>query len=396
MLLSPHGLRLLNARSSLVSLLFFAVGCSGSGGPQGPVADPPAAAPLAGFASGSILVVSSEATAQSLAVLSLDAATGEVGLLPGSPADLGVPITDAETLAADPSQRRVFFGSNTNGRIAVFELDAMGTPVPVAGSPFSAERTGVSVIKASATGSTIYVGYHFENIISRYDVGAAGALTLAQTISTGANRHVETMILIGDVLYIGFESTSRIVGYQIDGLEAFATDAQGVPTAVADVATNQRPDFLATIGDKLYCSLAQDSSIDAFTVESDGSLTRLAGAPYAFPGIGLFELIAIQPGGNLIAVGGERPSAAMGLYAVNADGSLTPAGAPFVIHNRKGGPEGLVFSADGRFLYVCDHVGQGLYVFDVSGGFLNAAATPRYALPGRQIDVIRLDLAVSP
>ena len=392
----PLGLRLQDVRGALVSLLLVAVGCSGSGSAAGPVTDPPAAAPLAGFASGSILVVSSEATAQGLAVLSLDAATGEVGLLPGSPADLGVAITDAETLAADPSRRRVFFGSNTGGRIAVFELDAMGTPVPVVGSPFLAERAGVSVIKASATGSTIYVGYHLDNVISRYDVGAAGALSLAQTISTGASRHIETMILIGDVLYVGFESTSRIVGYRIDALEAFATDVQGDPTVVADVATNRRPDFLAAIGDRLYCSLAQDSSIDAFTVESDGSLTRLAGAPYAFPGIDLFELIAVQPGGNLIAVGGERPSAAMGLFAVDGDGSLTPAGAPFVMHGRKGGPEGLVFSADGRFLYVCDHVGEGLYVFDVSGGFLDAAATPRYALPGRQIDVIRLDLAVTP
>ena len=104
-----------------------------------PVADPPAVVPLAGFASSSLFVVSSEDTVDGIAVLSLDVGTGEVGLLPGSPANFGVEIGDAETLAADPIARRVFLGSSINGLIAVFELDARGVPTQVAGSPFTAE-----------------------------------------------------------------------------------------------------------------------------------------------------------------------------------------------------------------------------------------------------------------
>ncbi|MHC4450287.1 MAG: lactonase family protein [Planctomycetota bacterium] len=370
-------------------LALSAIACSGGGGEPGPVANPPAVSPLPGFATDRILVVASERAAQNLAVLSVDAATGSLGLLPGSPIDLGVPLDDAETLAADSARRRLFFGSSINGAIAVADVDASGRPIPVAGSPFAAELPGVSVIKLNAAGDAIYVGYHDAALISRYTVAANGTLTLAQSFPTGANRHIETMLLRGDTLHVGFAESSNIVGYRLD--------AQGVlGIEVYSLTTNARPDFLLELGSRIYCSLANDASVDAFDVEVDGSLTRLAGAPYAFAGIAQFELIAAQPGGAHIAVGAEAPSAAIGLYVVQADGSLTPAGAPVVLHDRRGGPEGLTFSADGRFLYVCDHIGEGLYVFELTLSGMAPANPPRYELPGRQIDVLRLDWVVTP
>ena len=157
-----------------------------------------------------------------------------------------------------------------------------------------------------------------------------------------------------------------------------------------------RPDYLVQLGARLYCSLAQDASIDAFDIGAGGALTRLAGAPYAFPGLELFELISVQPGGAHIAVGAEVPSAAVGIYVVQADGSLTPAGPPLVLHDRKGGPEGLTFSADGRFLYVCDHIGEGLYAIELTPSGLALSDPPRYELPGRQIDIVRLPWTVTP
>jgi 6-phosphogluconolactonase (cycloisomerase 2 family) len=370
-------------------LFLILAACSGGDPDPGPVAEPVPALPVAGFATDQILVVASESAGDNLAVLSLDAASGSLGLLPGSPVDLGVPLTDAETLAADDVRRRLFFGSNRNGNIAVADLDAAGTPVPAPGSPFAAERDGVSVVRVAAGGGAIYVGYHAANLLSRYAVAANGALSLVQSFSTGTHRHVETMLLQNDVLYVGFGESSDIAGYRLDVQGALTTE-------VASVATNVRPDYLVVLGDRLYCSLAADGSVDAFDIEADGSLTRLAGAPYRFPGIGQFELIAVQPGGARIAVGAETPTAAVALFAVQADGSLVPDGTPVVLHDRRGGPEGMAFSSDGRFLYVCDHVGQGLYVFEAAPTGIVFADPPRYELPGRQIDVIRLPWAVTP
>jgi 6-phosphogluconolactonase (cycloisomerase 2 family) len=380
-------------RAGLI-VTFVLAACSGAD--LQPVYEPRAIVPPPGFASGTVLVVSSEETASSLAVLSVDTATGELGQLPGSPADVGVRIGDAETLAADPARRRIFFGSNVTGRIAVVELDAAGAPVPVAGSPFVAERPQVSLIQVAPSGGTIYVGYHEEQLLSRYDVDAAGALALAQSVSTAPSGFVETMLRVGDVLYVGFRDSSNVVGYRLDGDDAFATDAAGAPVVVADVPVNRRPDHLMESGGRLYCSLSPDGSIDAFTIESGGALTRLPAAPYRYPGLGAFELMTASPLGDVIAVGAETPSATLALFGVAPDGSLAPAGSPLVVHGRKGGPEGIVFSEDGRLLYLCDHVGQGLYVLEVQGHQVSFAPTPRYDLPDQQIHVLRLDLTVAP
>ena len=380
------------ALTGLVTLTALATGCS----EDDPIAfdGPLPIVPAQGFASGTVFVVSSEGTAESLAALSMDTNTGRLGMLPGSPFDPGIVIGDVETLASDPSRRRVFFGGD-GGALGVFDIDTIGRLIQVTGSPFAAERGTPSVIKTSPTGDMIYVGHHSESIISRYTVDGAGNLALAQTISTAPASHVETMLQIGDVLYVGFLNNSQIVGYQLDSTGVFTVDGMLNPITVANVTTNVRPDYLNAIGDKLYISLANDGSIDAFQIETNGDLTRLAGAPYKFPGIGLYELIAVRPGGTHIAVGAELPPT-VALYSVNGDGSLTPSGQPVTLHSGQGGPEGMAFSADGRFLYVCDHIGGGLYAFEITNDVLGFAPEARYELPGGQIDVLRLDIDVTP
>lgn len=381
------------ALTGLVALVALATGCSD----HDPIAfdGPLPIAPGPGFASGTVFVVSSEGTAENLAVLSMDINTGRLGMLTGSPLNSGIVIDDVETLASDLSRRRVFFGGSGGGALGVFDIDAMGRLIQVTGSPFPAERGTPSAIKTSPTGDMIYIGYHSESIISRYAVDGAGTLTLAQTISTAPASHVETMLQVGDVLYVGFLNNSQIVGYQLDSAGAFSVDGMLNPITVANVTTNVRPDYLNVIGDKLYCSLANDGSIDAFQIEMNGDLTRLAGAPYEFPGIGLYELIAVRPGGIHIAVGSELPPS-VALYSVNGDGSLAPSGQPVSLHSGQGGPEGMAFSADGRFLYVCDHIGGGLYAFEITNDVLGFAPEARYELPGSQIDVLRLNINVTP
>ena len=383
------------ALAILITVTALAAGCSA----DDPVApnEPLPVIPGQGFASGTAFVVSSEATDDSLAALSMDTDTGRLGMLPGSPFNSGIVIGDVETLASDPSLRRVFFGGSANGggALGVFDIEATGQLIQVSGSPFVAERDTPSVIKASPSGDMIYVGYHNDSIISRYTVDGAGILTLAQTISTAPASHVETMLQVGNVLYVGFLNDSQIVGYQLESDGVFSVDGMLNPITVANVTTNLRPDYLNVIGDKLYCSLANDGSVDAFQIEANGDLTRLAGAPYPFPGIGLYELIAVRPGGSHVAVGSELPPA-VALYTVNGDGSLSPSGQPVVLHDGQGGPEGMAFSADGRFLYVCDHIGGGLYAFEIVNDVLGFAPEARYELPGSQIDILRLDIDVTP
>ena len=83
-------------------------------------------------------------------------------------------------------------------------------------------------------------------------------------------------------------------------------------------------------------------------------------------------------------------------YALRYDRSLTPEAQPLRLSGEVGGPEGMAFTADGRFLYVCDHIVGGLFVIDVGDGTLHLSTPGRIDLPGKQIDVVRMDIAVIP
>ncbi len=346
----------------------------------------------------SVLIVTSEGTPLSIALLGLDPATGLLTLDDDSPRDIGAPIGDVETLAFDPARRRIFMGSDQAGRIAVVTVTAQGRLDPVPGSPFLAERARPSSLTLSADATVLWVGYELEFVISAYAVDpASGAITpiAGSPFPTGAGpnvgTHVEHIMRSGDLLFAACRDTSNICLLRIDA----ATGALA-PTGTA-VTTNVRPDYLREIGDRLYCSLSGDGSVDAFDVDRAApTLTRLAGAPYKFPGIGIYEHIEVHPGGALIAVGSELP-AAVALYAVNpADGTLAPTGAALVLHPGQGGPEGMEWSPDGRFLYVASHVNEpGVYAFELAGGALQPASPARYVLPGRQIDLLLAPLPIS-
>jgi len=340
-----------------------------------------------GFASNTVLIVTSEGTPRTLAILSVDVVSGRLGLMPGSPADVGAPVNDVETLAVDTLRRRVIVGSSLTGVIAVVSIAADGSIAPVAGSPFAAERAAPSV--CFLNGDVLYVGYEGDSVISQYAVDpATGALsTLAPTL-TIAGTHVESIARSGDFLFVGCNTTSNIVTLAID-------PATGVlSTTGLAIATNVRPDYLRVLGSRLYGSLSADGTVDAFDINpATGALTRLAGAPYPYPGLGIYEHIEVQPGGQFVAVGSELPPAAA-LYAVNADGSLSPSGTAQVMPGTQGGPEGMEFTPDGRFLYVANHIESGIYVFPVGTGTLGAPR--RWRLEGAQIDLALVGMSVAP
>lgn len=362
---------------------------------QGQVVVPPDAVPVGqGFQSDWVITVSSRETDQSLALLSVNQDTGALGVA-GGPFTSGVRVGDFETLAVDEANRRVYFGGGAQ-LIAVADIAADGSFSAVAGSPFTADVTAnINAVKLNLAQGVAYVGYSNDKI-SMLGLDANGAITgpIAPPISVNGN-FIETMkIFNNSLLYAICNNTSNIVALQIQPDGTLQNLPVNVPVPV-------RPDYIEFIGNNMYVSTsgADDgqSFIDAYAINaSTGALTRLPDAPYAVPGFGVFELLRADPSGQFIAVGSEVPPGVALLSVDQSDGSLTPVQAFATNLPGRGGPEGILWTPNGRFLYVANHITPGIYAYELSGGQLVPATTPRYSLPGFQIDLSINNMPVTP
>ncbi len=380
--------------SLAVGLVASTAGCFGDDPEKPPpVSAPPAAAPGPGFAAKMVLVATTERTPLTLALLSVDERTGALGLLPGSPIDVGAQTGDFETLAVDVARRRVFVGGSNNGRIAVVTVDGRGAVKPVPGSPFIAQGRP-SALALSHDGRFLWVGHEGPGI-SAYAVHVeTGALSPVEgSPFTLPGRHVENLLLSGDWLFVGCRVGSYVAALRVD------RQTGKLALAGEPVLTEPRPDHLRVIGDRLYCSLAEASAIDAFAIDrASGALARLPGAPYRVPGLKDYELIEVHPDGKTIAAGVCEPPC-VALFDVEEDGSLASKGSPAALHGGLGGPEGMEWSRDGRFLYVASHLesADGIYVLEYLGPSLVPADPFRYRIvAGGQIDLALVPLEVAP
>lgn len=156
----------------------------------------------------------------------------------------------------------------------------------------------------------------------------------------------------GGTVYVSDPENSAIRVYLISNQEPAL-----IPASVGPFAVGATPGAMAFSGQTLYVA-SSAGAIFAFTVNSDNSLTSLAGSPFS-AGMGLSHLAVANYTVDdnftntnfLYASNTDDPNGSVSAFTINSNGSLTPvARSPFpTVAN--GGPEGLNVSA-GNFLYV--------------------------------------------
>jgi 6-phosphogluconolactonase len=128
----------------------------------------------------------------------------------------------------------------------------------------------------------------------------------------------------------------------------------------------------------VYVAGYDSSSVGAAVVGSDGSLTPVAGSPFATGAVGP-EAVVLSPGGSSLfashfGVAGPMPLAALGVAANGALSSIP--GSPFGGDTRTG----LAVTPDGRFLYGLDQFHDGVVGFSI-GESGAPAVLPRFPVP---------------
>lgn len=293
---------------------------------------------------------------------SVDAATGAMAAIPGSPFSVGnAPVA----IAVDPTGGYAYVVNQLDSTISAFVIDrSSGVLNAVNGSPFAtgSEPTSVAI---DPTSTFVYVTSRGTNTVSVYALSASsGALTqiTGSPFSTGVSPAAVTVNPLGFELYVANQSDGTIATFSIDngaltpvsgspfaagaGPAALTCDPSGEYLYVADASANtlsglaggmqiagspyltgKAPSSVAVnSADSFVYVVNQDSdNISAFALDSStGALTALVGSPFA-AGIEPSS-VAVEPSGAFAYVV-DTGSDSVSVFAIDATtGALAPSG----------------------------------------------------------------------
>ncbi len=303
------------------------------------------------------------ATASTLSAYALNASTGALTALAGSPVTVpgSVQLYEAKV---DPSGKFLYVTDDASpGHVFGFSINQSdGSLTAIAGSPFAA-GAGSQSLTFDASGAYVYVTNFDGNSISAYAINStSGALTElggSPYSVTGTNPNPSQIVSTGNHLFVANFGTNVVDVFTI----AAGTGALTEGVAGSPFATGTGPDSLAIdpSGAVIYTANFP-ASVSAFKVDaSTGVLTPVAGNPQAIP---VSSYISIDPQGKFLFV---TENTGVGVYPIDlSTGALgsAVAGSPFAADNH---PYSVSIDPTGQFVYVGNDGSGDVSEFTLNG-----------------------------
>ena len=262
------------------------------------------------------------------------------------------------SITLHPSGKFAYVGNTSNtseiGSISGYTIDAAtGALSEIPGSPFSAGATPLTVT-VDPSGRFAYAtflsgdGSRIDRVVS-YSINATtGALTSTGTAHTGFFPNVFTLEPSGRFAYVANSLSGSISVYSIDSSTGALTEVAGSPLNLAYAPFSLTVD---TTGKFLYVPRTDNIGnyyIAVFSIDSSaGALSEIAGSPFA-AGLNSTSL-TVAPSGKFVYVGnGSDNAGSMSVYAIDAaTGALTNIGAAAT----PAGSYGVKIDPSGRVAY---------------------------------------------
>ena len=329
-------------------------------------------------------------TSQSVSAYSIDAASGALTTLPGSPyaTDSGpvsmTVVTGFGSTVVEPTGQSTlanagnfaYILNHDSDNISAYAIDATkGTFVPVPGSPFAA---GSGPVALTIAGHFAYVLDNGGDSVSAYSVDTAtgalspvpgspfatgsGPISLALPNTSGAATYV----------YVANSGSGDISAYLLD-----ATSGALTPVAGSPFPAGSKPVAVAVGGGFAYVLNQGSNNISAYVIDfSTGTLAAVPGSPFA---VGANPVQLTYPGFVYAVNAGSNSVSA---FSVSSAGALVPLpGSPYATGSQ---PAGLTAFASGMQVTPSDHQYFALvpnggsnnvsaYTLDAPGGQFNGA-----------------------
>ncbi len=310
---------------------------------------------------------------------SANADTGVLTQLPGSPFAAG---QYPASVTATADGEYIYVTNQGDGTVSAYAVDQeSGALTEIAGSPYSTSTYDdedhspepvASVI--SPDGGRLYVANRYNNNIKVFAIGSGGALSSEgymidfNGVSTPLANCSVAVHPSGRYLYAANMHSRSISAFNTDTL-------QRLPNSPFDTGVCPRSVAVHPGGQFLYAANWGEETITGYWIgETDGSLSPVAGSPFATVGDDPTALLIL--GDTLYVTNGYSHNIAV--YAIDtATGALREiAGSPFESGNW---PNALAIDAGGAFLYVANSLVGNLknvrgYTIDSSTGALTAVA----------------------
>jgi 6-phosphogluconolactonase (cycloisomerase 2 family) len=272
----------------------------------------------------------SNAGSNDVSVFSINAATGALSLVVGSPFATGGSANPWISLSPTPDGRFLMAANFGSRNTTVFSIASGGALTPIAGSPFPALSVPDG-IKVSPDGKFLAMAEPDSNQVEMFSIAANGSLTSLGAFPGGGGNFLSGVDIdcAASLLYGGQSSFGTIVdGYSIAS-NGTLMPVPGSPF-IFGVGGGSSGVVLLSPDDKtLFVSNELGSTITVFSVASNGSLSLVAGSPFPMnPGAGVPVGMATSQDGSLLYVANFSNS--ISVFSVASNGALAEvAGSPF-------------------------------------------------------------------
>jgi 6-phosphogluconolactonase (cycloisomerase 2 family) len=318
------------------------------------------AAPTANF----VFVNNQAATGNSINGYSV-AANGTLTALAGSPVATGglganAACSSVNRLALSAGNNLLFVSNGGDQTISAFSIDPTSGALTAAGAPVASGLTldACSGISLSATPDGRFLMASSNGQIKTFSIGAGGGLA---SLSTAANPVVPNagmkISANGQFLAVSNQTSASVYTINPDGS---LTAVAGSPFAKTGTATLAGLDFSSTSGLLFGAESSATASLaDAWTVGGNGALSAITGSPFSIGAVNSNVVLLSPNDGFLFA--SNQGSASLTSFSVAA-GSLTSLGSFGTLH----APVGMATDRSGSLLFVADDT-FGVAVFSING-----------------------------
>jgi 6-phosphogluconolactonase (cycloisomerase 2 family) len=318
--------------------------------------------------------------ANNLSAYTIDAGTGVLTPVPGSPfktdapsASGPQPVALAVNISGTFEYAADFNGSGTTGYVSGYSIDPLsGALTFVSSSPFAVgNQTRSAAVDSS--GRFVYIANPFSNNIYGFRIDPATGNLAALSLSPFTDEAGPWSLAVdpsGRFLCVTSINANQLNSFSIDPVSGNLTTIGGAPP------TGTSPELVEVDPSGRFAYVASlDGHVSAYTISATGSLTQVAGSPF-LAGADTIS-VAVDPSGRFVyaANRGNGSFASFNVSAYTVDpntGALTEiAGSPFPAGFE---PISVAVDPSGNFVYVANEGDNDVsaYTIDQASGALIA------------------------